>query len=266
MRNVVVTRLGVQRNATESAKRARRAPLTSAVVLFLFVFATRASPMTVSNLPQSGEIRLISDPPGASVSINDQLIDELTPLRLDGLRPSVPYSIRMFIPGFEPWQETITLVPGEARTLGVRLEAPACALSVLTDPWTRVEVDGIDWGYTPIDARDLPSGKHLVVLRNDTDLVHEELELDLEPGSRTNLNVRFAGTIRFRVPGNVVVELDGRELKSFERKTTGIEVVSGFHEVRIVDAAFNRSQVIQAYVPVRGQTEVNFHFGEPRGP
>ena len=67
------------------------------------------------------------------------------------------------------------------------------SLSVNTDPWSNVTIDGKDLGSTPLPTVELTSGRHLMVCTNpDSGLVHRET-VTIPPGGKIRRFIQLSG-------------------------------------------------------------------------
>lgn len=67
------------------------------------------------------------------------------------------------------------------------------SLVVNTDPWSRVTIDGRDYGQTPLPDVPLNPGRHEMVCTNpESGLVHREMVV-IPPGQRVKRLINLAG-------------------------------------------------------------------------
>ncbi len=66
-------------------------------------------------------------------------------------------------------------------------------VSVNSDPWSYVEIDGRRIKTTPLRAHRIEPGKHRIILRNPEAGLERRLEVDLAPGERKRLSVDLRG-------------------------------------------------------------------------
>ena len=64
-------------------------------------------------------------------------------------------------------------------------------MSINTRPWTEVYFRGRKLGMTPMENIELPAGKHSLELRNPQLDLKRQVEVVIEPGSVTRLNLTF---------------------------------------------------------------------------
>jgi len=119
----------------------------------------------------AGALRVVTEPEGARVAIDSRPIGE-APALLRNLDRDRRYRVDVTKVGYEAWSEVVELDEHEitevrvelSRTVAVR-EEPGL-LTVSASPWAEVILDGHNLGMTPIVGRQVPSGRHDVVLRN----------------------------------------------------------------------------------------------------
>jgi len=66
-------------------------------------------------------------------------------------------------------------------------------VSVNSDPWSYVEIDGKRIKTTPLRAHRLAPGKHRIVLRNPDAGLERRLDIDVAPGERKRLSIDLRG-------------------------------------------------------------------------
>lgn len=107
----------------------------------------------------AGEIRIVTDPPGATVICNGERF-AMTPLTLPRRAPG-PYLIVAEKEGYRAARRSLTLLEGQRLLVELRLE-PETALVLIesTPPEADVLLDGAFRGKTPLFVTDLPFGEH----------------------------------------------------------------------------------------------------------
>jgi serine/threonine-protein kinase len=128
---------------------------------------------------QYGALLLTSTPPGATVKVDDRVLEERTPITLNELAPGT-YRIRVERAGFEPYEAETAIAAGEVARVEVALIASQAAapartgsLSVNTRPWSRVFVGGRSLGTTPIGGATVPAGTVRLRLVDRDGTTHE---------------------------------------------------------------------------------------------
>jgi len=67
-------------------------------------------------------------------------------------------------------------------------------VSVNSDPWSYVEIDGKRIKTTPLRAHRVAPGKHRIVLRNPDAGLERGLDIDVAPGERKRLSIDLRGS------------------------------------------------------------------------
>ena len=107
----------------------KRAKLTNAVLLValliavgaaVFGFVRGSAPPQESAEPAQRAVRVVSDPPGASIRVDGELRDELTPTQF--LAPEGTLTLRLELEGYLPQEQTVTLAGTEGAEVSSVLE------------------------------------------------------------------------------------------------------------------------------------------------
>jgi len=148
-----------------------------------------------------GQIRVISDPPGATVICNGR-VGEATPTTLTRLPPGT-YLLVLEKAGYLPARKSVAILEGQRAAVDLKLE-PATALALVhsSPPGADVHVDGVFRGKTPLFLTDLPLGRHRFKFEAAGRLPRE-IEEDFPD----------------RVPRRVLVELPGNTGRILVRST-----------------------------------------------
>jgi len=109
-----------------------------------------------------------------------------------------PLRVRIALPGHRPHEQELSLEPGGAATLEPRL-APrrrrarrrAGFLSVNSEPWSIVFIDGKKLRNTPLLRHPLPAGAHRVRLFNPVRKLSKVKIVRIEPERETRLSVEL---------------------------------------------------------------------------
>jgi serine/threonine-protein kinase len=180
--------------------------------------------------PQTGELRIESEPPGARVSVNGQARGQ-TPLRLSPL-PLGSYQLRVERKGYDPQTRDVTLDAGSAagllRFVLVRAAAvPGGADVVSTPPGASVSVDGRAVGTTPLAGLKLKPGRHQL----EVALVEHETwtgTVDVKAGETGRVEARLRELPKPSVPPTPepvdvarVYENTPREVDTLAKKLSG---------------------------------------------
>lgn len=114
-------------------------------------------------------------------------------------------------------------------------------LTLRTDPWCDVYVDGERIGTTPLARSPLPAGRRTVELRNDAVGAYRKLSLVVSAGEEARQVVLFRkGTLVVSVQPAAEVSLNGRLVGTTPIEP--LEVVEGEHELRLVNSQLGRDE------------------------
>ncbi len=169
--------------------------------------------------PVTGTLLVDSAPIGATVWLGERGNVGTTPLEL-ALLDAREWNVRLTHDGFEDWEDTLELAPGERHRIfgemiaitrtersehtergertdrgeraertdrAERTETPAAApghLSINTRPWSRVYIGSRLLGTTPVGNVELPSGNHRLRLV-DRDGAEHTRAVSIPPGGHT---------------------------------------------------------------------------------
>ncbi len=154
--------------------------------------ASRLAAVEVRPTPEGGRVLVDGVDRGAA------------PVTLAGLDPAHPIEVRVLLAGHRPHRETVVLQAGASLVLRPRLvpdsKRPAKTrpeprgvgrLSVNSEPWSDVYVDGKLIQSTPLVGHQLPAGPHRVLLLNPKRHLRSERRVTIEPDRETQLSVEL---------------------------------------------------------------------------
>jgi hypothetical protein len=150
--------------------------------------------------PRRATLHVRPDPPGGRVLVAG-LGRGTAPVSISGL-PAGTVRVQIELAGREPYDQQITLEPGAELTLQPRLARirPAArprkrrltgTLSVNSDPWAVVHVDGARIKSTPLVRHRLPVGKHVVLLVNPVRKLRARRTVLIRADRETQLSVEL---------------------------------------------------------------------------
>ena len=100
----------------------------------------------------------------ADVYLNGKKVGE-TPIALNDLSEG-EYELKLDIPDYQSWTTKVKVKAGE--TIKINHIFPAAgSLSVFTNPWAIIYIDGNEKGTTPIIIEKISEGEHLVEIRRE---------------------------------------------------------------------------------------------------
>jgi len=138
---------------------------------------------------RSARVQLTSDPPGATVVVNDKYVG-VTPLGLDDLAAGA-YVLKLTRHGYLAWTDVVEVGTGRQGIHADLKREARGLLAVASKPEAaRVYVDGTFAGRTPVRMADLVAGQHQVrVAKNG--YVSWEGTAEVKGGGRTDLSLRL---------------------------------------------------------------------------
>jgi hypothetical protein len=101
--------------------------------------------------PSYGFLMVESDPPGASIFLDDKETGKTTPAVFDALETSTPHRVGLSGKGLKYFEETVTIAADETKTVSAKLESNKGSFSFMTDPpGAYVRVNGELIGQSPV--------------------------------------------------------------------------------------------------------------------
>ena len=174
-------------------------------------------PVSLTSLDAGPEAQLAKANPGAPASLELVTVPGGALIRLDGrplgpspqraiVAPNEPHYVLVEHPGFERGERELTLGEGEQRTVQINLKARKSGggpltpravernlqpgfLTISTEPWTKVSVDGEPIGSTPINKKRLAPGSHNLVLVNEGASINVSRAIVIRPGENTKVQL-----------------------------------------------------------------------------
>ncbi|MDH3199732.1 MAG: PEGA domain-containing protein [Myxococcales bacterium] len=117
--------------------------------------------------PDLGSLRVITNVPGAIISLDGADIG-VSPAAKGGLLPGEHVVIAR-APGYEPVEQTVTVVAGRERVASIRLTTASADVARIliraNVPDASITIDGEDYGAPPVTIEPAERGTHTVVVR-----------------------------------------------------------------------------------------------------
>ena len=157
----------------------------------------------------------------------------VSPLSARGVRPALLVRDAWTIAS-AAWERPTpieTKVPSAALPAPRRNVEPAY-LTVVVDPWARVDIDGTAVGETPLGKLELPAGRHRITLSNDHVVGAIRDDIVIESGESLTKRYSFndTGQLRLVVTPWADVSVDGRSIG--QTPMGRVSVPAGSHSVR----------------------------------
>ncbi|MBZ0265818.1 SUMF1/EgtB/PvdO family nonheme iron enzyme [bacterium] len=186
-----------------------------------------------------GEISISTEPPGASITINDLPIAGLTPTTLSGIPTGMNHILLHGVADHESVDTTVMVNDSEQIKLSVNLPRLEASLRVTSNPTdAQVWLDGDLLGITPVNRSDLtPGEKTLVVAMDGYEANTQQIRLSSDQLRTIQVDLfAMTGAVEIStVPLGATVYLDGQvlgEYKGTPLKKDNLEL--GSHRVHAV--------------------------------
>ena len=186
-----------------------------------------------------GTMSITSEPSGAEISILGKVLDDKTPYETNPV-PEAMYIVKVFKDGYEPAWMPVKVVAGKKAEAHFKLVPETATVIIDSDTsGAHVEIEGKDYGDTPVVVSDLPLGSYSVSMSQDG--FKDEVFTLVVPSSRpirTNVSLtKNIGTLSLtsRSPDKVDVEIAG---KIKDTTPCLIQLVPGQYAVRFSKPGF----------------------------
>jgi len=128
-----------------------------------------------------------SSPAGAKIFIDGRDTGKTTPGEVSGLRPGGQYTVNLRMPGFAPYEETVSPGPAGVARVSATLVRQYGELNVNAKPWAVVFVDGEEKGTTPLAGIRLTAGEHRLLLANPRMGIKKRARVSIKPDETTRV-------------------------------------------------------------------------------
>ncbi|MBI4366687.1 MAG: serine/threonine protein kinase [Deltaproteobacteria bacterium] len=133
-------------------------------------------------------LTIASDPPGATIYLNDRATTDRTPATLDRLTVGTDYTIGLYLDGYRFWTTEWTAAAGASDRLDVPLVPDYGGLEVLSiPPGAAVTVDGVPIGATPLTRDKLPPGTPVTIAVEADGYAPWRETVQIAPGTSTTV-------------------------------------------------------------------------------
>ena len=129
-------------------------------------------------------------------------------------------------------------------------------ISIDSDPWTEVYLEGKKIGDTPLLKYELPSGSYNIVLKNSEFGFEKAIKLDVRPEENTSQKIRFGkGFLNINTNIPVEVRLGGTLIG--KTPISNLDMYEGTYRINLFDPAQKKSKTIKVEIKASKTTEVN---------
>jgi len=216
--------------------------------------------------PNYGSLSIVSDPPGASIVVNDRNELKQTPHTVTHLQ-SGQYELTISLPDYRSHEQTITISDAIETKVNIKM-TPAFGWLDLTSnpPQSEVVIDGNVIGVTPLQNSKLPSGEYLLTVRTEYYKDHQEM-ITIKDGEHLTLDVALIADFgRLSVQGFPVgarIVVDGK----YRGKVPSIiEPVSvGSHHVKIEEGEHYKSHDQEIFIGLNDMAGIQVNLKELTG-
>jgi hypothetical protein len=165
---------------------------------------------TIRIAPDLGSLRVIASVPGAIISLDGQDIG-VAPAARGGLTPG-EHAVMARAAGYEPVEQTVTVIAGRERVVSLRFTTPATDTARIlvraNVPEATVFIDGEDYGNPPVTIEPAEAGTHSIVVRAPG---YREVRRTCSVGPSRNCDV-YADLNALGVPVRVEANVAGAQL------------------------------------------------------
>jgi len=211
--------------------------------------------MEVALLRETGAVKVVSRPPGATIHLDGQPTGRRTPTVLTDLPVREGYRIELQGEGLVSWMSpAFAVAADDTHLIDHDLVAASYPLSITTTPPNaEITVGGRSVGISPVQLNDLPAGAHQVEARLAG---YENLSREIQvpaPGNMVLLALQkeAPGTLVIRVINTYAeIWVDGQRLAQ-QAVNHQVELPAGRHSVELRNPAFDTYQ-----------TEIDVNSGE----
>ena len=165
---------------------------------------------TIRIAPDLGSLRVIASVPGAIISLDGQDIG-VAPAARGGLSPG-EHVVTARAEGFEPVEQTVTVIAGRERVVSLRFTTPSTDVARIfiraSVPHATVTIDGDDYGNPPITIEPAETGTHSIIVRAPG---YREVRRTCSVGPNRNCDI-YAELHALGVPVRVEANVAGAQL------------------------------------------------------
>ncbi len=194
-----------------------------------------------------GDLFIKSDPVGASIYIDDEMQEGVTPKFIESIQAGL-HTIRLVRQNLVG-SSSVFITPDEMARLELKLERGKALLKVISSPLeATVFLDGKEVGPTPQTIRDIDTGRHTLRVTMEGYLPYERT-IELNSGAEERVNIelaRFASLSVLSDPFEATVFLDGRDIGPTPQTIRDID--AGRHTLRVT---------MEGYLPYERTIELN---------
>ncbi|MFQ6113987.1 MAG: PEGA domain-containing protein, partial [bacterium] len=257
-----VVRPPTKRQIKTLPKTSRQKLALAAVLVLVVSILTITVFMNIrkEHIPEVGYIDLISNPPGALISVNGEPTGQTTPQKIGPLKKGT-YEVVLTLEGFESWSKDFSITKNDTLAQTIQL-VPTTGTSgnlvVKSDPAeASVYLDLKDTGLkTPVTLQNLSQGLHTVQLKKEGyQTVEQSIDIASEKTEEWSVELtRAVGSLSIDSnPRGASVFLKG---KSTGKKTPAVfrNMDVGSYEVQLKKEGY---QTFESFVKISAEKTTN---------
>jgi tRNA A-37 threonylcarbamoyl transferase component Bud32 len=205
--------------------------------------------LQASDARDTGVLTVVSEPPGLKVELDGDLVGP-APIEKIRVAAGVPIQVVVTDPELGRFERTVTLGRGKEQTLTALLDPVALAaekaaatkqedaavatasISVTTEPPTKVHLNGVLLGDSPVTADSLRPRRSTLVLTSENPRIRYTRVVTLSPGKTLVFNEKIpTGTVTVTSDEQATVYVDGVQVGTAPVESRALYV--GTHRVRV---------------------------------
>jgi len=181
-----------------------------------------------------GSLYLSTDPPGASVRIDNSNIDGITPLTIENL--SAGEHFVQVEKGNTFGKQTVNIEPNVINRASIKLGAYTVNLNVFSTPdGANVSVDAKQYGKTPLTIKDLNVGIHTLIANKKGFVTHiDKVLLEKDKINRVDLTLDVTPQLTIKSnPAGANIKISGHQ-KEYSTPQKYIELNPGDYQITLI--------------------------------
>jgi len=149
-----------------------------------------ASENSASRVPELSTMRIVTEPPGADLMLNDKPAGK-SPAELTLDPADSPFDIRAQLYGYKTAENRLKPETGQSEHTIQMIPLPVGSVPVNAIPWARVYHDGELINTTPVVLENLPVGEREITLRNEILGIDKTVTITVLEGKNDPILVRM---------------------------------------------------------------------------
>ncbi len=194
----------------------------------------RASVINVRLVELTGDLKIISNPPGAQISLNGVVLGK-TPYHNKRQKPGI-HKLVLNKQGYNEYSEQISVTQREPCEILVNLAQIKGILNILAIPSGSIYADNVllKENSNSQFRTELPVGKHVISIRNEQLGARWSKEIDIKQSNNPALTVDFSKNHRVTIisnPPHAQIILDGKPTSNYTPHVLVLR--TGIHKINV---------------------------------